>query len=105
MSKFFIPAEEDSAKAEQVYEATKKFAEETLAWKVTDRRIQSIDFKDKGNRVRAEVGKPDPFTSETVIAILESTTFLVCTPNRGVVRGMPFLVGKHEVINLTDFEP
>jgi hypothetical protein len=102
--RFFIPEVNDPVEAERVYEATKKFARETLGWNVESRRIQSIDFKDKKERVRAEVGKPDPITGEVVIVILESTTYLICTPNRGVLRGMPILVGKNEVFNATDFE-
>ncbi|MFI5092695.1 MAG: hypothetical protein ACHQIK_04560, partial [Candidatus Acidiferrales bacterium] len=31
--------------------------------------------------------------------------YLVCTENRGVVRGMPIMVGKDEVSNAADFEP
>ena len=51
-----------------------------------------------------EVGKPDPHNHELALVILESTTYLVCTPNRGVVRGIPILVGKDKVEKTTDFE-
>jgi len=39
-----------------------------------------------------------------LIAILESNTFLLCTPNRGVLRGEPIMVGKREVDYITDFD-
>ena len=51
-----------------------------------------------------EVGKPDPRNNELVIAILKSNTYLVCTPNRGVVRGIPILVGQDKVERTTDFQ-
>ena len=102
--KFFVPGVKDEAQAQYIWEGTKKFAEETLLWKVTDRRIFSISYIDNRRNVTAEVGKPAPETGETVFVILESTTYLVCTANRGVRRGMPLLVGKHEVYAITDFE-
>jgi len=102
--KFFVPTAQDNKEAESIYDATKKFATETLRWQVTNRRIQSISFRDKGESVQAEVGKIEPITGETLVAILESTTFLLCTPNRGVLRGMPILVGKHEVTSVTEFD-
>ena len=102
--KFFIPDAKDESDAEQVYERTKKIAGETLGWPVSERRIQSITFRDKQQTVQAEVGKTDPITGEIVMAILDSTAFLVCTPNRGVLRGIPVLVGKHEVIEELVFE-
>jgi len=30
--KFFIPEEQDEKKVEEIYEATKKFAKDTLGW-------------------------------------------------------------------------
>jgi hypothetical protein len=29
--------------------------------------------------------------------------YLVCTPNRGVLRGMPLLVGKGDALQVEDF--
>jgi hypothetical protein len=51
----------------------------------------------------AEVGKPDPSSGEEIIAILHAHTFLICTRNHGVLRGLPILVGEHEVDEATDF--
>jgi hypothetical protein len=101
--KFFVPEVDNEGKAEELYQATKKFAAETC-WPVTDRRIQSIRFKDDGRPVLAMVGEIEPITGETVIAILESNTYLVCTPSRGVLRGQPILVGKREVVSVIDFD-
>ncbi|MGO9085949.1 MAG: hypothetical protein ACLQBK_12035 [Candidatus Sulfotelmatobacter sp.] len=102
--KFFVPSAENEQRAEDIRDATKKFAADTLGWQVTDRRIQSISFQDKGKSVQAVVGKIEPITGETVVVILESNTFLLCTPNRGVLRGMPILVGKNEVTSVSDFD-
>jgi len=102
--KFFIPAEDNPEKAEGLYQAIKKFAQQNMAWEITDRRIRSIRYRHERKDLVATVGEPEPRTGEPVIAILESTTFLVCTPNRGVLRGMPIMVGKHEVFTSEDFE-
>ncbi len=102
--RFFVPAVKDEAEAETVWEATKKFAEEMLGWKISERRIFSIAYRHEGKDYHVEVGKPDPRSHELVIAILESTTYLVCTPNRGVVRGIPILVGQDKVGKTIDFE-
>jgi hypothetical protein len=103
--KFFIPGAEDAEKAEEVWEATRKFAKETMGWEIGAARIRSMTYKDQGKVVQAIVGQPAPRHGEAVIAILESNTYLVCTPSRGVLRGMPIMVGKHEVLQLEQFEP
>jgi len=102
--KFFIPHAKDIKQAEEVLNGIRKFAQETTGWKPTKRRIFSIAYWFNGKDCYAEVGKKDPDTHEEIIAILEATTFLVCTINRGVARGMPILVGKEEVYNVVDFE-
>ena len=102
--KFFIPEAKDANQAERFWVATKTFAEKTLGWKVSNRRIFSIDFSHDGKDRYVEVGKPDPDVGEIVIAILESNAYLVCTANRGVRRGMPLLVGKEEARQVMDFE-
>jgi len=40
-----------------------------------------------------------------VLAILESNAYLICTPNRGGLRGESILVGKDEVSFIADFAP
>ncbi len=103
--KFFIPKAKDDTQAQEVWKSVKKFAEETLDWEVSERRIFSITYHKHGKDYYVEVGKPDPRNGELVIAILESITYLVCTPNRGVIRGMPILIGQSELENITDFLP
>lgn len=102
--KFFIPAAKDEKNAEDIWNATKKFAEQNLGWPVTNRRIFSLTYEHEGKVYHSEVGKPDQRIGELVIAILESDTYLVCTSNRGVLRGEPILVGKEEVRDIEDFD-
>jgi|KBSMisStandDraft_5_1062788.scaffolds.fasta_scaffold17759_6 hypothetical protein len=102
--KFFVPQAKSEEEAAHTCNATKTFAAETTGWKITDRRIQGIVFRDKKKTVHAEVGKHEPICGEMLIAILESNTFLLCTPNRGVLRGEPIMVGKREVDYITDFD-
>ena len=102
--KFFIPKAKDDAEAQEIWKAVKKFAEETLEWEVSDRRIFSIAYQKQSENFYVEVGQPNPRNGELVIAILESTTYLVCTPSRGVLRGMPILIGKSELRDITDFQ-
>jgi hypothetical protein len=103
--RFFVPGTEDEAQAQHIWDATKKFAEETLKWKVSDRRIFSLAYTDNRKNTFVEVGKADPDNGETVLVILETNgPYLVCTRNRGVQRDMPLLVGKDEAYKVTDFE-
>ncbi len=101
--KFFIPKAKDETQAQEVWKSVKKFAERTLDWEVSDRRIFSITYQKHGKDYYVEVGKLDPRNGELVIAILESITYLVCTPNRGVLRGIPILISESELTDITDF--
>ena len=101
--RFFVPVTKDETEAEAVWEAIKKFAEDNLGWEISERRIFSIAYHKHGQDYYVEVGEPDPRVKEPVLAILESNTYLVCTPNRGVVRGIPILVGQDKVENIADF--
>ena len=76
---FFVPAAKDESQAQRVWQATKNFAEETLNWKVSKRRIHSIPYRHEGAKYLAEIGKSDPRLHELVIVILESNTFS-CVP-------------------------
>ena len=101
--KFFVPAAVNDDEAERVWKATRDFAQNQLAWAVADRRIFQLNYQHDGKPYVAEVGKPDPRTGETVLVILESNAYLVCTAGRGVARGEPILVGREEVRTITDF--
>lgn len=102
---FFIPAAKDNETAEAVYEAAKKHAKKEVGWDIIDRRIYSITHQHSGRNHVATVGKVYERSGEMVIAILESTgTFLICTKNRGIARGMPILIGENKIVEVTEFE-
>ncbi len=99
----FVPSP-DGALAEKVYDAIKAFAIQTSSGNITNRRIFRLTFRDKDKERRAEVGKSDPIEGNTVIAILESDNcYMVSTPNRGVHRGEPVMIGRDQVCAVEDF--
>ncbi len=103
MPKFFLPnARHD--KQDEFYQTIKKTVGKNMGWKIGDRKIYSIKYRLKGKEYRAEVGKYDAASKEDVIVILESNAYLVCTPNRGILHGAPFLVAKEQVLDIVDFE-
>jgi hypothetical protein len=93
LPEFFVPHTESRKQAEEVWQATRKFAEEQLGWAVSDRRIFRIEYRHNGKEEEAEVGKTERRQREPVMVILESQSFLVCTPTRGVAKGEPILIG------------
>ncbi len=102
--KFFIPEVDDEELAEKTYQGIVSFAKETMGWDIGSRRIFRIAYHHGGKDRVAEVGKRETPQGEVVLAILESNAYLVCTPSRGVIRGMPFLVGTKEAYNVIDFD-
>lgn len=101
--KFFVPLEEDEKKAEEIYKAIKSFAHTTTGWQILENRIYSISFSHDGKRYTATVGEDAPEIGGLVVAILASSgAYLVCTPTRGVISGMPYLAGN--VHSVTEFD-
>ncbi len=101
---FFIPKEDNPELAEKLYQSVKLFAKDTLRWVITDRRIFSIEYTHAGKYHKAVVGLINDTNNEEIVAILESNAYLICTPNRGVLRSMPILVGQEEIRHIEDFE-
>jgi hypothetical protein len=99
---------------EEVRENIRKYLEETTGWAVSNRRIKALVVYPRPSRhkiygVTIEIGKyldnrMSDTPNEEVMAIFESNAFLVCTQNRGVLRGMPYLYGKEEVQNVKEIE-
>ena len=85
----------DGDEIENAYAAIKQFAGEATGWRIEDIRIAKLQFIHDGKEYVAEVGNVTPFNHEEVIAILASNAYLVCTPNQGVIRNLPILVGRH----------
>lgn len=105
MPEFFMPGADDENKAIDAWLATKTFAEQSLGWVVSERLIFRLAYTHDGDDFVATVGEVDDRTGDLVVAILESNTYLVCTPNRGVLRGEPILVGREEAFEVEDFTP
>jgi hypothetical protein len=105
--KFLIPEAKDVAQAQSVYEGIRKFNAEQMAASLSARRIYSVRGTHDGKRFTATVGQTFESLGELVIAILLDETrqcYLICTPNRGVVRGTPYLSGSGEIDYAEDFE-
>jgi len=120
---FFIPFVDDPAQAEELWQGTKSFMEEQHGWNaVTDNRIFRLDYTHNSKEMEAEVGQShayghpftwdyvpdydDPKAGEYVVAILENAggPFLVCTNNRGFMRGEPILVGAGDLTRVVYFD-
>ncbi|MHC4084969.1 MAG: hypothetical protein ACYSWZ_09925 [Planctomycetota bacterium] len=102
--KFFIPDIEDKEDENKLYDTIKEFAKKTTGRDIKDRKIYYIKWRHGREDCEARVGETQMRTGEMVMAILETNViFLVCTPNRGVKRGMPILVGKEEIVSIIDF--
>lgn len=108
--KFFIPAADSPEQTKNVLESTKKFAEENLGFKYGDKKIFKLEFRHDGKTYTAEVGKKETLTgyNEIVVLILspleQHNPYIICTPNRGVIKGGPIMVGKHDIISCDYFE-
>jgi hypothetical protein len=103
--KFFIPAAEDAAQAEEVYQSIRRFVAEQEG-RLTITRIYRIEFSHNGKQYNLAVGdRFQEVRGELVIAILEGRAYYVCTPHRGVVRGQPFLVSREFATHIEEFEP
>ena len=100
---FFIPGAPDNEAAEQMYSKITKSAKGSFAHSPSERRIFSITFVENDQTITAEVGKIT-VNQETVVAILDIGNYLICTPSYGVMRGIPAIVGRDEVISFTDFD-
>lgn len=103
--KFFIPQDLSNEQQDELFDRIRAFANRTLHSHITDRRIYEITFEHDPHTCTARVGEVLEPINETVIVILETTNiYLICTPNRGVRRGMPVLVGKPHTLSVVDFE-
>jgi hypothetical protein len=112
MVQWFVPGFPDRQAASDLIEAARKFAKDTIGWPSNDSRIYRMKYKHNGKEYDLEVGKncvevihpgEEPRT-EILMCILESTTYLICTETRGVLSGVPILVGRDEVVHIEYFD-
>jgi len=105
MSTFFIPGANSPQEAEVVLDSIAKFVQRPAP--PAHERIRRIAYTHNGEHYTAEVGQPvDPYyrTEGQVIAILGGNPLLICTPNRGVLRGEPIYVGAASVKSAAYFD-
>lgn len=95
--KFFVPAAEDDAQAERVYQSIAKH----IGARSNQPRISSLSWDHNGMSMSAEVGRPLPVYygtgAEPVVAIFDiGDCYAICTETRGVIEGGPVYAGKGE---------
>jgi hypothetical protein len=96
--KFQVPYTDSVEQAEKLWASVRTFLTQQ-GFSTTERRIRKIYFHDNGSDYEAEVGKLFRQLREEVIIILEAAhprLIYLCTPNRGVVRGDPYLIGARD---------
>jgi hypothetical protein len=89
-------------------EQIKGYLEEAFDMKIRDRAIRAIKVNPTQQALPpldVRVGRPcanlEPgAASEEVLAIFDSTVFLVCTPSRGAGRGLPYFFAREDVRNV-----
>ena len=87
--------------AEEFYAGIRK----NMAEATTKRRIYSIKYNYHGAEYQSTVGEQDPLNNELVAAIFKAPPFyLICTTDRGVLRGTPAIIGTHDAIEVIDFD-
>jgi hypothetical protein len=106
--KFFLPFANTPELAESTYTSLKKFVEE-YNWPVKATRYRAVYYRHNGRETSAVVGQDDPLTGEPVIAIFraahEGGPFLICTQNRGVLRGDPILAEGNSLSEEFELDP
>jgi hypothetical protein len=55
---FFVPKAKTPEQAEEVWQATKKFAEKQTRWEASDRRVRRVEYEHHGKQEWAEAGEP-----------------------------------------------
>lgn len=95
------------------FEMLRRKLEQTYQERVSGRRIKAIRVN-SGHRwqppLYIEVGQPCAHLTpdgppELVMAIFESRSFLVCTPDHGIDRGAPHIFTRTDVRQVVDMEP
>lgn len=101
---FFLPHASEEVDEEENYQAIRKFLSENAPGQPKDRRIYELTYTHDGEEHTATVGEPHPVTGEDVIAIFESSCWLICTPSRGVLGGVPIMASKGHSDRVVEFE-
>jgi len=96
--------------SEDLREKFRKFPELTIGRKVDDPHIKGLKVRDmqssggvtiiqEGGMLPASL-RPDTAGEKILAIFLAADLFLVVTANRGGLRGMPYLFGKEEAVDI-----
>jgi hypothetical protein len=93
--------------AEIVYKALRvRLTQKRKIIALSDRRIRSLLYFDKGQTCTAVVGEAEQQGRGCVVAIFfdkATSAYLVCTTTRGVVKASPIFVSEVDVQSVNDF--
>lgn len=105
--RFYVPYTESDEQAERLWISVRRYLTQQ-GFSTTERRIRKVYFRQSGQDYEAEVGKLFRELQEEAIFILEAAhrrLIYLCTPNRGVVRGDPYLVdARNNGTYIVDFD-
>lgn len=105
--KFFVPHASDDEQASKVWDSVRAFLLKN-GMPTEERKVWKLSSRHNGKAYSEEVGKKAADLRETVLIILRAAKgrplYYVCTENRGVARGDPYLVGIDQDTHATDFE-
>lgn len=94
---FFVPAATSPEQAEEVRQAVIDFLQLQGYQVAADDRIYSLRYNLRGEEKVSTVGEQDPRVGQVVIGIYRCSDrdglYFVTTPDRGVARGEPILIG------------
>lgn len=101
---FFIPKAKDDGQAGDLYEGARAFCEQQTGWKTTSRQIYALRYRHDGVEHLAQVGALDSLEGLVTCIFETAQAYLVCTPERGVIRGFPILVGRTDASDIEEFD-
>jgi hypothetical protein len=99
--------------SQEEFEVLRRKLEEMFGERVSNRSIRALRVN-SGYRwqppLHVEVGQYCASLTpngppEEIVAIFESRSFLVCTPDHGAKNGSPFIFTRADVKQVTDMEP
>lgn len=105
MPKFFVPGTKGNQEAEHLRDGVIAGLRDQGLAPIPTSRVFRLAYVHDGKNYLAEVGKQDP--SEGIIVLIFEGEgrglYFVCTPDRGVLRGSPILVGHGDVTRVEEF--
>jgi hypothetical protein len=100
---FFVPLS-GTGDEEAVYQAIIKSVESQMRWRIADRRIYKLSYLHDKKRYRVQVGDKDPVEDRyEVMAILESSVYIIYSRAIDGNHGMTIMVNKTEVTEVIEF--